>query len=317
MTETNSSDDNPYKGLEALIEKYCDKQKPHVFLHPPDYGISAVSRGLRGYTDDELKALKKRDFETRLFFTEQTFEGDSVWLQTHFSDNHIHQSEFNKIRDYIKAAHYTKNHTAAKAILAEILTTCIEMDNNSYYSFAITIASGLSNMGSNSSFQRDLVSPKRQHIEDSFHTELCLIMHIIFGRIGNSNFLIGERGNNIYRLVHCKTTTSQSKSYYDRSIAFFCFFLQIFLTLYVIFDSLKEFRAVFIDKSEDLANTQLPLAIVACIYSAIVAYPVVMEGTDGALKIYPGVGVFSSMDYIVNTILPIVLVIFGFFVSIT
>jgi hypothetical protein len=307
----NDNDDNPYKDLECLIDKFCQDQKPPVFLHPFDYGENSVSPGLRNYTEKELEALSQRDFETRLFITNKTFMGDSVWLRTHFSDNHIHETKFNKIRDYIKAMYATKNYTAAKAVLAELLTMCMEMDKSSYHSFAITVASGLSNMGANTTFEYS-----SSNSPDSTRRGLCLLMHFIFDKMSTSNFLQNE-GSNIYRLVHCSTSTSR-KNKYELTIPLFSFLLQICLTVFVLLENYTAFQK-FRDGEDPHGENDIHLsAVLACLtfgYSALVAYPGVRELKD-AYKVFGRTGPIHMMDFVVNTILPFVLLISGFLVSI-
>jgi hypothetical protein len=292
-----------YEGLDELIEKYCNDQKHHVFLHPSDYGVSAVSPGLRVSTKKEMAALQKRDFETRLFITAATFAGDSVFLQTRFSDNHIHMTKFNNIRDYFKAAHATRNFTAAKSTLAELLTTCMETDKDSYYSFAVTVASGLSNMGGNTSFEinRAIVSHERD--VELARNKLCLLMHIIFAKMETSKFLVDEGRTNLYRVIHCKTVVAKGERGIELIFPVFTFALQLCLTIYVIMGSTTDIKY-------DLMN--IPLAIFRLIYSTIVALPEMKE-YDDAFNVYSRrVGTFQMIDFLVNTILPPILLVFGF-----
>ena len=307
---------NPYAGLETLTETYCHDQKPHIFLHPYDYGVSAVSPGIRDYTADELDALAKRDFETRIFITNRTFEGGSVWLRTHFTDNHIHTTMlFNVVRDYFKATHALKNFTAAKSALSEMMTTLMETDKAEYYSFAITMASALSEMGSNTSFEISDALVKNKVDIELARMKLCLMMHIVFTKAETSDFLNDGDGSNIFRLVHAQTVVSK-KDKVLFLLPWFSFLLQICLTGYVILQNAMDGIAFLPGNQDDglLFWWNIPLAIATLVYSTIVALPGVREIND-AYKIYGRLGPIQMIDFIVNSIVPFVLLVSGFLVS--
>jgi hypothetical protein len=307
---------NPYAGLETLIETYCHDQKPHIFLHPHDYGISAVSPGIRDYTTDELDALAKRDFETRIFITNRTFEGDSVWLRSHFTDNHVYTTTFNVVRDYFKATHALKNYTAAKSALSEMITTCMESDKAKYYSFAITMASALSEMAGNTSFEISDALVKDEDDMELARMKLCLMMHVIFTKAETSEFLNDGDGSNIFRLVHAQTVvTKRDKMLF--LLPWFSFLLQICLTGYVILQNAMEGIAFLPGNQDADAITfwyNLPLAITTLVYSGIVAHPGIME-INSAYKIYGRIGPIQMIDFIINSIVPFVLLVSGFLVS--
>lgn len=311
---------NPYEKLEPLIDEYCSDQKPHIYLHPTEYGTSAVSPGLRDYTEEELDALAKRDFETRLFITATAIEGSSVWLRTRWSDNHVRNSTFNVVRDYFKAMHGTKNFTAAKSALSEALTMCMESEKSNYYSFAISLASGLSNMGRNTSFQVHDAIIKTPDEINLARRKLCLMMHIIFSKIESSDFLCSAEGSNIYRLVFCMTVVSKQDAL-KLLIPIFSFLLQIMLTVFVFFENFTEehFRfKTFLGENEEEVATNLKinvvLAVVTFVYSCFVAAPGITE-MKPAFKFYGGFGLLHTLDFIINTILPFVILVSGFFVS--
>lgn len=133
------------KELEVILKNNVDKPEHCVFLHPGETQ--------RGYTDDELTALKHRDFETRLFITGTQCAGDCVFLRTHHTDNARHSSNFNYVRDYLKAFHVIENWTCAKSVLTTLLTMCFQLEPSDYYTFAISIGSGLSENGANMHFE--------------------------------------------------------------------------------------------------------------------------------------------------------------------
>jgi len=156
--------------LETLMRNNVSDPENGIFLHPGDS---------RGYSDDELEHLKYRDFETRLFITGTQCAGDSAFLRIHHTDNAKHSSNFNYVRDYIKAFHVVKNWTCAKSVLTTLLTMCFQLDKSDYYSFAISIASGLSNNAKNTDFEaskssrssRTLVTPNSTATMDSKELE--------------------------------------------------------------------------------------------------------------------------------------------------
>lgn len=311
---------NPYEGLEEMMKRDCVDQKPFVFLHPFHYGVSPVSAGLREYEEDEVYALEKRDFETRLFMSGLTFEGDSMWLRTHWTDNHIHKTVLNSVRDYFKAVNTTKNFTAAKAALSELLTMCLKAEKSNYYSFAITMASGLSDEARNTSFQVHQAIIKSDSDITLARKRLCISMHNLFESIKSSEFLYSGEGSNIFRLIHCKTYVSE-KGKLSLVVPFLSFMLQIVLVVFVFIHQLTDNSillggSLFAEKDRlyrDLSN--LLLAIVTLIYSFIVAWPGLME-THDAFKLYEKrIGPIQMIDFITNTIVPVLLLFNGFFVS--
>jgi len=153
--------------LEILVKNNVSNPDKCIFLHPGD---------LRSYTDDELACLNDRDFETRLFITGTQCGGDCSFLRSHHTDNVGHSSNFNYVRDYIKAFHVVKNWTCAKSVLTTLLTMCFQLDESDYYSFAITIASGLSENAKNTDFEtnsssRTLATPGSTVTMDSKELE--------------------------------------------------------------------------------------------------------------------------------------------------
>ncbi len=316
---------NPFEKLEPLISEYCTDQEPHIFLHPYDFGTNSFSPGKRDYTKEELEALEKRDFETRIFMSATAINGNSMWLRSHWTDNHIYESELNLIRDYFKASHGTKNFTAAKFSLTEVLTMCMESKKTNYYSFAVTVASMLSDMGKNTSFQIHDAIVKSEDQVDIARNKLCLLMHIVFSKMDVSNFLYAGEGSNIYRLVYCTTYVSE-KDRMKFLFPLFSFLLQLTLTYFVLVENITEQHFMFKSLNPDPESgedaptmikivSNLLLGVVTLVYSGIVASPSFAEMTP-AFKFYEGYGVLQLMDAIVNAILPIIILVSGFFVSI-
>ena len=242
------------------------------------------------------------------------FPGDTFFLRTRHTDNHANKTEFNFVRDYLKSAYSTKNYTSAKAALTRILTICLDTSESDYCTFATTIASGLSGMGANTSFEKGPKdNPNTLVTTDTdvaqVRERLCQLMHIIFAKIKIYKFLVDGEGSNAYRLFHCRTSTSTNKM--PILYAIFSFLLQICLTAYVIFQIYENWKA---DVYGDLSKSRnLPLAVLTAVYSFILARPGIEEIGD-AFSIYERFGMLQMMDFIVNAILPSVLLVSGFFV---
>ena len=251
-----------------------------------------------------------------------------VFLRTHHSDNHPHESGvYNFVRDMLKASKHKNTHTAAKSTLTRLLNIALDMPESDYRTFAITMASGLSCYGSNTSFELKGSNDVNAILRESqspeiLRAELCILMHIMFTKIQKYNFMVEEGGSNSYRLIYCRLQTSKEKAPYG--IAIFSFVFQIVLTLYVFL----QFKDNIVGKEEicDFDNNDddcmpyhysnwrmLPLATLTTIYSALLAYPIMNEIPD-AWNIFGSYGILQMMDFIVNGILPSVLLLFGFFV---
>jgi len=308
--------------LEEIIKDNVENSESCVFLHPDEK---------RGYSDDELLALTNRDFETRLFVTGTQCAGDSVFLRTHHTDNARHSSNFNYVRDYLKAFHVTKNWTCAKSVLTSLLTLCFQLsptkDPSRYHTFATSVASGLSRNGANTEFEGSSTinstsgkrlsrtftdRPPSNKVEsqvrfedddiDLIRRKFCSLMDVIFKRMATKKFLLDDDRNNIYRLVHCETKYSKRK----RPIitALFSFTLQIALTVYVVMEAF----------SPTPINLQyLALAITTSIHSLMIAIYNIYE-TREAHRIFGGIGLLQMMDFIINSIVPTVLTVTGFIV---
>jgi len=317
-----------YKDLEKVLRANVDDPDHCVFLHPGDS---------RGFTDEELDARKYRDFETRLFVTGAPFAGDSVFLRNFHTDNAPHSSNFNYVRDYLKAFHVIKNRTCAKSVLTTLLTMSFQLDPSDYYSFAISLASGLSENARNTDFEtsqtsnskveetdieeRDrlakesasfrIVSQRRKLHDDSednslIRRKLCFLMDIVFKRLAVRKFLVDDQKSNIYRLVHCRTKYSDDKK--SIFIALFAFILQVSLATYVVLEVLFP-----PPENEDLKIKMLPLAIFTSMYSLMVTVTNWNESFH-AYQVYGKIGVLQMMDLVMSAFIPALLTVTGFIV---
>lgn len=287
--------------LESRIRAHTQSQKSHVFIHPHDLGSD--------YTDEQLHALMSRDFETRLFITAAMCMGDTVFLRTRHTDNHQHKSQFNLVRDFLKARYATKNHTAGKAALARLLTTLFRMDESERHSFISSIASGLSNKANNTDFEISDSLVKSPGDIPVARIQFCLQMHIIFNKLQKYKFLIEDEGANAYRIFHCRAKFSRDKT--PVLYAIFTFLLQGCLVGYVMMASYNIFKEK--DSFEDYALKNFPLAVLTSIYSLILIRPAVGE-VSGGFSVFGTIGLIQVMDFLINAIVPFILLIMGFFV---
>lgn len=217
------------------------------------------------------------------------------------------------MRDYLKASSSTKSFTAAKAALTRLLTISFDMCESEYCTFASTMASGLSGNATNTSFEKGYRGDLNAMLKVGerpvkLRRELCILMHIIFTKIQKHQFMLNG-GSNVYRLFHCRTKTSRDK--FPVYIALFTFIFQITLTGYVVAQLYNNFREQVYADTQNLRN--IPLAALTFLYSAILAKPIMSEVPEG-FKIFGSYGVLQTLDYIVNGVLPIVLLVSGFFV---
>lgn len=292
--------------LEETITKDCQDGQDPLFLHPQDVGC-------RDYTDDEMKSLMQRDFHTRLFLSASNFQGNTVAMRTRFSDNHSHKSHLNIIRDLLKATHATNNFTAAKTNLTELLSMCLQTNTpasiSKYYSFAMTMASALSDYADKTSFEIHPSMAKDEEDSEIARRKLCLLMNIVFSKIAVYRFLVDEEGSNTFRLAICRGKCSSDKQ--PLIIAIFSFLMQLCLTSYVIAESITSGLTSWNIK-------MLPLAILTLVYSMMLVYPSIRD--KGMADSFYGKSrsILSSfirfMDYFVNQFLCIVLVFAGFVV---
>lgn len=286
------------------------------------------------YTLEEMENLKDRDFEVRLFMTHHMIWGKSVFLQSHFSDNHEYSAgSFKFLNDFLRASSDTYSYTAAKAALTNLLTIALDTDEGEYRTFAITVASALSNHAENTFFEVEHDDRYAMVQDDSQlqrkRKNFCELMHVIFDKIPIYKFMVEQDGSNIYRLVHCS-----SQSTIDEELplpyAIFSFLLQICLSGYVIAQLWINIGDGSYTLSPDNENLEkmirnLPLAIMTLLYSILLAVPEIKNVPKG-LKVFAsnsvggttGGGRFGSMlqimDFTVNAILPILLLVPGFFV---
>jgi hypothetical protein len=291
--------------LEEIITEHCNDSQPPVFLHPKDVGN-------RDYTDDELQNVRSRDFQSRLFISNTNIKGQTAALRTRFSDNHAHTSHFNVVRDIIKTFHSTKNFTSAKTHCTELLSKFLQYKPDSqasiskYYTFAVSVASSLSNFGEGTSFEHDIAMVKDSRDEDIARLKLCLLMDIIFSKISMFHFLVYEEGTNSFRVAYCQSKCNR-KDKQPFLFAAFSFLLQFCLTAYVVLENVTE-------GIDEWHVRNLPLAILTLIYGTMIIYPSLRD-KEQAFNFYGNkYSLLQQMDFFVNHTLSTILVFSGFVV---
>jgi len=283
-----------YTPLEETITSTVKDPSSCVFLHPNEK---------RDYNDDELEALKGRDFAARLFMTAKPCAGDTVFLRNHHTDNLQHASHFNYVRDYLKAAHAVKNQTCAKATLTTLLTMCFDLSPSDYYTFAISLASGLSKYGKNTMFEYDDSMVRGRNEIDAVRGKFCFLMDIIFSKMSTKRFLLDDKQSNIFRLVYCNIKYEKDKNAVYSAL--FSFALQITLTVYV---ALHKGASVTNESNMNM----LALAVFTFSYSTMVAMATIADTMSAYKLVFKEVGLLMMMDVVINICIPIVLTYYGF-----
>jgi len=306
MADISEADRAQLNKLEDIYKTSAKLQTPFVFLHPDEKK--------RQYTDDEMEALTKRDYETRLFITaanintDQTMEigGRTIFIRTHFTDNAEYSVWLNYVRDFFKANH-TKNYKSAKVTLTVILTMCFQLDPSDYYTFATTLASGLSDTAKNTEFEIGKEMVANLAFVPEARMKFCNLMDVIFTKMARKRFLIDNEGSNTYRLAHCSTKFSKKKDKVYLVLPLLCFLLQSLLTAYVLLENIGMRKGGF---ANNIQMNKMPLAAVTFVYSVLVAWKGMRE-CKKAFHVYGKVGVLQMMDFFVNQILPLILSIAG------
>ena len=182
-----------YDELLEIMEKFCTDQLPILKITP--------SNDTGRFTQTEVHALKKRDFRTRIFFSNTSIDGNNAWIRTHHNDVAMRE-HIDYVREYFEAAYTAENHIAAKGALTGIMDTIFNMDTREYFNFATVLASGLSNEANYTSFEVSEELLKGGH--DVFRARtmarrrLTMLMNIVFGKITTKKFL--DDHCNIFRL---------------------------------------------------------------------------------------------------------------------
>lgn len=298
---SESSDSNEYQKLHAIMEANCRENLPIIVVDPDEEREE--------YNPVEIASLRQRDFKTRLFISALHSTDNSFWVRTHHTDSTIHalSETFSYIEDYFEAAYARKSHITAKATVSAGLTELLHMDKDEYCAFATIMGSGLSKNGSSTSFEIDnaLVRSSKD-IEIARH-RLVILMDIIFNKIIIRRFLIDEDKVNIFRLIHCQTKGQRNKKSFIYAI--FSFMLQ---SCMVFFVTAQVLLTDSVERDPTLAYGLYSLATLGSIFGLFALFPDLVNAR-AVLRIYGGFGPLQMIDFIVNVILPLVLVFIGWY----
>jgi hypothetical protein len=280
---------------------------PLIFLHPHEDRDE--------YTDKEVKCLADRDFQTRLLMTSFVMQNNSVWVRNHHSDNVTSTSNFAYIRDLFKATFTTTNPTAAKATLTSELTKWFQLERDEYYTYATTLASGLSDEAENTDFE---ICESMVNSKDDLkcaRRRLIVILDILFSKVGFKTFLIQENNTNIYRLAHCLTKHTNNNP--ALVYATFSFLLQLALTIFVVLEFYDEGIDAFKPEQNEVFRrvALYVLATLGAMYSLMVTKKE-FEIAGDVYKFYGKIGLLQMIDLIVNVVLPVILLVAGYCVII-
>jgi len=300
VASTDSSDDD-YAKLKDIMEANCKENLPIIVVDPEEEREE--------YSSEEIASLPKRDFKTRLFISALHSTDNSFWVRTHHTDSTIHAlSEiFSYIEDYFEAAYARKSHITAKATVTAGLTELLQMEKDEYCAFATIMGSGLAKNGACTSFEIDNALVKSTKDMDDARKRLVILMDIIFNKIIVRRFLIDGDKVNIFRLVHCLTKGQKNKNSFVYVI--FSLLLQACMVYFV---AAEVFSTDSVERDPTLAYGLYSLATLGSIFGLFALFPDLVNART-VLRIYGGFGPLQMIDFVVNVILPLVLVFIGWY----
>jgi len=299
-TRMSESDSIQYAKLLAIVDENCIDQKPVLKVNPVDDPDT--------FTLEELSELQQRDFRTRIFFSDLGIDGNNAWIRTHHTDV-AQRSNIDYVREYFEAAYTDNNNIAAKSSLTGIMDMIFNMDPREYYNFATVVASGLSNEATHTSFQMNDALMKGYKGADVASTmarrRLLLLMNIIFSNISTKRFL--DSHVNIFRIVHCETKGQSNKI--SIGYVLFSFLLQACLGSFVV-------GQVFLLRDKNVnPELRIGLYVLAALGSGFGFFSTLPE-IFNLYTIYSvygkKIGVIQMIDFTVNVVVPLVLVVAGF-----
>jgi len=309
--------------IASVMQKNCRDNLPIVVRNGRDTTNKRVK-------EEQQLAIQQKDFKTRLFISSFIIENMSVWIRTHYSDcsnvsryqdDDNGDSVFQHVKECFEASYTNKDHMVAKAALTKLLGKVYEFDNKEYYAFATILASGLSQKGSHVSFQVGNANAANAAngpdanaglVKDAKDLTIArmrftLLMDIVFRRISVKRFLLDDDFCNIFRLVHCESKGNRNK--WTLLYVIFSFLLQGCLAVFCVTEVWSEIQG------DNFANTQLGMYVLAALGSTFcfIAQLPEFRNTKKVFNFYGKVGFLQMIDFSVNVILPIVIIIVGFF----
>jgi len=297
----SSDASNDYTKLHAIMEANCRENLPIIVVDPDEESEE--------YNTAQIASLRQRDFKTRIFISALHSTDNSFWVRTHHTDSTIHalSETFSYIEDYFEAAYARKSHIAAKATVSAGLTELLDMDKDEYCAFATIMGSGLSKNGSSTSFEIDNALVRSVKDIAIARHRLVILMDIIFNKIIIRRFLIDEDKVNIFRLIHCQTKGQRNKKSFVYAI--FSFMLQ---SCMVFFVTAQVVLTESVERDPTLAYGLYSLATLGSIFGLFALFPDLVNART-VLRIYGGFGPLQMIDFVVNVILPLVLVFIGWY----
>jgi len=298
-----------YQELLYIISLFCTDQLPILDFVPAAGG--GKDDPDPQYSNKDYESLKKRDFRTRLFFSDLEIKGNNAWIRTHHTDC-AQREHIDYVREYFEAAYTAENHIAAKATLTGIMDSIFNMENQEYYNFATILASGLSNEAKYTAFEVNETLLKGQN--DSrvatvmARRRLTLLMNIIFAQISTKRFL--DDNCNIFRLVHAETKGSRHKG--SLIYVAFSFLLQSVLGVFVIAQVLRTGTGQVVEK--ELKYGLYVLATLGSMFGFAAALPEIYNWRTIYSVYGSKFNVIYVVDVICNVIIPLFLVVVGWWI---
>ena len=291
-----------YKKLLQIMNTYRKDRQPLLSYFPTE-DEEDVDKSEETYNLADQKVLDKRDFRTRIFFSDYTINGNNAWIRTRHTDVG-ERPHIDYVREYYEASFDAENHTAAKATLAGIMDCIFNMDNPEYYNFATIMASGLSQDASYVAFEgttnakdkyRDMMSKRR----------FLLLTDIIFKTIYSKRFL--DENSNIFRLVHANLKGNRNKTSIIYCI--FSFLLQGVMGAFVCAQVFKLAQS----GSQPPADPELRYGLyVLAALGSLFGLAVTLPDITNYRTIYKcygrRIGIIYLMDMMCNIVIPLFLI---------
>ncbi|CAB9501247.1 expressed unknown protein [Seminavis robusta] len=301
---------------------------------------------MREYTDEELKQVQLRPFPSRLFITEDKMEWDTGGLRTRHTDDHAHTSSFTQLRDAFKADAITKNTTAAKYALTELLDMCMGMEESEYYSFACTLASAFSEEATNTEFEESLLMHEARmnaleearqtikmtqpqltrheregsllrHQRERARNRFVQLLRIVFAKLKLKMLLVDKSKLNTYRLVLCMTKYNCNRLPFF--FAIFPFYFKTCACSYLTLSLLSLNEGEWLGTNDQWSSTvaqNYGLALGVLLYGLLVAQQEIESTQEVFQYLYmyrhrSGTFLLGAMDFLSSVVLPIYVAMCG------
>ena len=300
----------PSSSLKENLSENCGENLPILLLE----------NECTEYSEEQLSSLFLRDFQTRLFVNGDSLNSllqqktspheDSVLVRTRHIDDTLSSDTVTKnlkyVQHFFEAAHFTKDHTAAKIALSHLLKSMFEgSSDGEYYATSILLASGMSNQGGSLSFAGD----KKQGEEDLMRGRFLLLMDIVFKQVATKKFLIDEDTANIYRLSHCASQDEKGKML---AVSMFSVLLQTCLSFFIVAQVWVYYTSPTPDESQNLHRGLLLLATLGSTFGMFILVQELSHIKDAFIVFDEKTSFLQIADLITNILSPFVIVTCGF-----